>query len=129
MINAYLPLITEIASQAQLTSHFFLFILEQAAHFSSSHPTHYFLFLPKLFAEWKITSSYFIFLSTNILEILIVESLLISYSKNLTGDYLYRLETQYGSWKCSKLKIYLSQMPCISLFIKERLLNSVQGVT
>ena len=98
MINAYLPLITEIASQAQLTSHFFLFILEQAARFSSSHPTHYFLFLPKLLAGWKITSSYFIFLSKDILEILIVESSLISYSKKLTGGYLYRLETQeYGS--------------------------------
>lgn len=108
---------------------FFLFIFEQAAHFSSSHPTHYFLFLPKLLAEWKITSSYFIFfLFKNILEILIVESLPISYSKKLTGDYLYRLETQeYGSWKCSKLRIYLSQTPCISLFIKERLLNSAQG--
>lgn len=68
------------------------------------------------------------FLFKNILEILIVESLPISYPKKLTGDYLYRLETQeYGSWKCSKLRIYLSQMPCISLFIKERLLNSAQG--
>lgn len=107
---------------------FFLFILEQAARFSSSHPTHYFLFLPKLLTGWKITSSYFIFLSKDILEILIVESSLISYLKELTGDYLYRLETQEcGSWKCSKLRIYLSQMPCISLFIKGRLLNSVQG--
>lgn len=99
MINAYLPLITEIASQAQLTSHFFFFSSLNRLLISPLLTPHIISFLPKLLAEWKITSSYFIFfLFKNILEILIVESLPISYSKKLTGDYLYRLETQeYGS--------------------------------
>lgn len=69
--------------------------------------------------ENNIFSSYLIFFSKDILENSHCASSLISYSKKPTEGYLYRLKTQeYGNSKCSKLRIYWSQLPCISSFSK-----------
>lgn len=79
--------------------------------------------------ENNIFSSYLIFFSKDILENSHCASSLISYSKKPTEGYLYRLKTQeYGDSKCSKLRIYWSQLPCISSFSKAGFLISVQRI-